>query len=111
MAAMGVQISLDNESDRSQLGVEMQWMTPAEMVSEATEVYPGIVVVKRGYIPIGICLQGSGDPYFFRARDGAIVRVPHDAATQEDIDESRIELVVDSVLQLLELGAIEVGAE
>ena len=58
----------------------------------------------RGLIPIGTCLDGSGDPYFFLVRDGAVVRVPHDAATETSLDEAQIELVADSVDRLLELA-------
>jgi len=99
---VGAKISVDPAAERSGLGVEMQWMTPSQMEDEATEAYPGIVAVPRGYVPIGICLEGSGDPYFFRVKDGAVVRIPHDAAAENDLDESRIELVAESVDQLLE---------
>jgi hypothetical protein len=100
----GATISVDDDDDASGLGVEMKWMTPADMVDEATNFYPGIVALPRGYIPIGICLQGSGDPYFFRQRDGSVVRIPHDAATEEDLDEEQIEVVADSVEKLLTMA-------
>lgn len=68
--------------DPSGLGVEMKWMNPEQMLNEATNLYPGIVAIERGYFPIGPCLEGSGDPYFFQASDGAVVRIPHDAASE-----------------------------
>ena len=103
---IGVRISLDDMADRSRLGVEMQWMSADEIRSEATETYPGIVAVPRGYTPIGMCLDGSGDPYFYRNADGAIVRIPHDASSEDSLDESRIEVVADSVEGFLGVGSL-----
>jgi hypothetical protein len=102
----GLRLSLAEDVDRSGYGVELQWMDVDEMLSEATETYPGLVAVGRGYVPIGICLEGSGDPYCYRSRDGAIVRVPHDAATESDLDEDQVEVVADSIEQLLADGEI-----
>lgn len=102
---IGAEFSLDEDADESGLGVAIRWMSPDEMISEATESYPGIVAVPRGLFPIGICLEGSGDPYFFRAGDGAVVRIPHDAATTDSLDEARIEVVAPSVRKLLALAA------
>ena len=90
---IGVVFSIPEERDPSGLGVSMQWLDPEQMLSEAIDVYPGIVAVARGYFPIGMCLAGSGDPYFFRRSDGAVVRVPHDAAseTSGELNENAIE--------------------
>lgn len=104
---VGVRFSLSDEADKSGLGVEMQWMSPDEILSEATEAYPGIVAAKLGYVPIGTCLEGTGDPYFYRPSDGAVVRIPHDAATESELDENRVETVAESVEQLLRLAQPE----
>jgi hypothetical protein len=103
---IGVTFSVPEERDASGLGVEMQWLDPEGMLSEAIDVYPGIVAVERGYFPIGMCLQGSGDPYFFRLSDGAVVRIPHEAASETDhaLDESAIERVADSIEQLVSVA-------
>jgi hypothetical protein len=103
---IGVSLSLRNEDDESGLGAELQWMNADQMISEATETYPGITAAMRGYVPIGMCLEGSGDPYFWRVSDGAIVRIPHDAAKRNILDESRIELVAESAERLIELAEI-----
>jgi hypothetical protein len=98
---VGECLSVSEENDLSRLGAELQWMSPEQMISEATETYPGIVAIARGYVPIAMCLEGSGDPYFWRETDDAIVRIPHDAAAEDSLDEERIELVAQSVEQLL----------
>ena len=104
---LGVSFSVPPEADASGLGVEMRWMGPDEMLSEAVDAYPGIVAVRAGYVPVGDCLEGSGDPYFYRGSDGAIVRVPHDAATDDVLDTTRIELVTASVSAFLDVAEIE----
>jgi hypothetical protein len=95
----GVQCSL--EADASGMSVAMEWMTLEHTLSEATEAYPGKLASKRGYVPIGDCLMGSGDPYFYRNEDGAVVRIPHDAAASMTLNENMVELVATSVEQLL----------
>ena len=102
---IGVQLSIAPEDDLSGLGVELEWMAPDDVLAEATGAYPGIVAVARGLIPVGTCLEGSGDPYFLRVRDGAVVRVPHDAATETTLDETAIELVASSIDDLLDRAA------
>ena len=104
---VGLKFSLDDEADKSEMGAEIQWMTPEQMLSEARDVFPGIIAVKRGYIPVGMCLEGSGDSYFYRAKDGAIVRVPHDAGTEEELDEGQIEVVTKSVKDLIDKAEVE----
>ena len=106
---IGLTLSVPEERDPSGLGVYMRWLTSEEMLSEATDVYPGIVAVARGYFPIGMCLQGSGDPYFFRQSDGAVVRIPHEAASEspQGLNESAIERVADSVEHLVSLADLE----
>ena len=101
MPLVGVEFTLDAATDPSGLGVELRWMTPAEMVSEALDVYPGLVAVPLGFLPVGICLGGSGDPYFVRVRDLALVRIPHDAARGGHLDESSEEPVAASVEEFL----------
>jgi hypothetical protein len=104
---IGAQMSLSDADDRSGLGVDMQWFTPEQLVSEATEAYPGIIFAPLGYVPVGMCSVGSGDPYFFREADESIVRVPHEAARGEVADVSAVEVVAESLDRLLELATLD----
>jgi hypothetical protein len=79
----------------------------AVIVDEAVEAYPGILALPLGYIPVAKCLEGSGDPYFFRLNDGAIVRIPHQAAVGSELDEEQVEVVSDSVEELPSSGSME----
>ncbi len=52
-----------------------------------TEAYPGLVVQKDGFLPVGGCQIGSGDPYFIRISEGAggsLYQIYHDAVSDED---------------------------
>src|SRR5215204_5428809 len=84
---VGTEFYLSEEEDESGLGAEMQWLTPAQMISETLETYPGILAGPVGYLPVGMCLIGSGDPYFLKTEAGddpPVVRIPHEAADADD---------------------------
>ena len=95
----GTTFYLSEDEDLSEIGVEMQWMSPEESLDEISNAYPGIDAHKKGYIPVGICLVGSGDPYFIKTNSSgfALVRIPHDACRGGELDETQIELVCDNV--------------
>lgn len=103
---VGLTLLLDDDADESGLGVEFRWMTAKQMVDEATNAYPGIVAILRGFLPVGICLEGSGDPYFIRLEDCAFVRIPHDAVIDDDLDVGRVERVASSVDALIDSANI-----
>jgi hypothetical protein len=97
----GTCLTLEDEADESGLGVELIWLTPPQVISEATECQPGLSVVPQGYIPIGACAVGSGDPYFLDMRGGEtdppLVRVPHDFAVHARYPLDRIERVTTTL--------------
>lgn len=103
---IGLTFRLTTDADESELGAEFRWMTADQMIDEATAAYPGIVAVTRGLLPVGICLEGSGDPYFVRLEDGALVRVPHDAVRGNDLNMSRVEKVSASIEHLMAVAEI-----
>ena len=93
----GSEFSLREEADASELGAEMRWLTPDEMVSEAVETFPGIAAVPFGYLPVAMCLEGSGDPYFIRVAGGEdppLVRIPHEAVDEDGgLRDGEVEVV------------------
>lgn len=102
----GLVFSLDDEQDESGLGAEFRWMSLDEMIDEATVVYPGISAIRQGFLPVGICLEGTGDPYFLRVKDGVLVRIPHDAVVNNELDVNRVEKVATSLKDLVEIAEI-----
>jgi hypothetical protein len=98
----GTTFTLD-ETNPSEIAVDMKWMAPADIREEGRELYPGLDAVKNGYLPIGICLIGSGDPYFLKVGDGKnppVVRIPHDSPEE-------VEAVSPSLEAFLRDAAIE----
>ena len=107
---VGTEFSLSEEEDESGLGVEMQWLTPAQMISETIDTYPGIVAVPLGYLPVGMCLVGSGDPYFLKINPGddpPVVRIPHEAADADgNLNSDLIEQVTPRLSDFLRKAEI-----
>lgn len=107
----GSSFSLDDELDQSEMGVDLKWFSPEQAVDEALNVFPGKSVIDLGYFPIGSCLTGSGDPYFLKfnnnSEDPALVRIPHDLASDGGYPEEEIELVCDSLSSFFEQAEIE----
>lgn len=94
---VGQIFSISEEKDSSGIGVNMEWLTPYEQIQEAYEYYPGLLAVKKGYLPIGMCLEGSGDPYFLKEDNQRyiLVRIPHDAIYDEVLDDDSIEYICE----------------
>lgn len=109
---IGVNFTLSEVLDESGFGVDMAWLSPMEMVEEALDLYPGIAAIQLGYLPIGSCLLGSGDPYFLKMTsdndDPPLVRIPHNILDKnEKIDESKIEQICFSLSRFFELTQVE----
>ncbi|NQZ05558.1 MAG: hypothetical protein HRT35_00215 [Algicola sp.] len=110
-AVIGAVFTMDKETDLSGLGVNMTWMKPSDTVEESQEFYPGIAVTKMGYVPVGICRSGSGDPYFLKMspsyQKATLVRIPHDLVEEDDSYlEENIEYVSHSLVEFFDLCSI-----
>jgi len=106
----GCYFELSENLDESELGVSMKWMTPSQIISEATEAYPGIVALPLGYLPVGICMVGSGDYYFiqFKNINLPLVRIPHEAVDGNmQLIEKRVEVVSTTLWKFFEIADIE----
>src|SRR5688500_4058060 len=104
---VGIELSLSEDDAESGMGAEMRIMDDSEVLSEAFETYPGRVAVPLGYVPFAICLEGSGDPYFIRSSDGAVVRIPHDAVEEDELEESSIEVIAPALDDLFEKTTLD----
>lgn len=108
----GSRFSLTEEDDQSEMGVEFRWMSPRQIATEVRDAQPGKAAAKCGYLPIGQCLEGSGDPYFLRvsenAANPAIVRIPHDSIGSDgDLLESDVEVVAGTLAEFLSDCSVE----
>lgn len=109
-ALHGACFAVPEDVDASGLGAELQLLTLAQAREEAEDAYPGLAVRAGGYVPVGMCLLGSGDPYFIRTQDGLggpLYRIRHDAIHPIGADgvvryrEDAIERVLPSYEALL----------
>jgi hypothetical protein len=107
----GTAFRLSEDQDQSGLGVAMRWLTPPQMISETVETYPAIAAAASGYLPIGMCLKGSGDYYFLKTDSGddpPVVRIPHDAVDGEyKLLEDQVEVVAQNLSTFFEETSID----
>ena len=100
---IGKEIEVSDEADMSSLGADLKIMTWEQAKSESTEWHPGIEAAKSGYFPVAMCLEGSGDYYYINAKleNGPLFRIYHDSVAGEELEESGVEMVLESYAQLL----------
>lgn len=101
----GIELEIEEEQDLSELGVSLKLFNKQEIIEEMNNYYPGLVVKKDNYIPIGSCSFGSGDPYFINSNDGAdgkLYRIYHDEFSDDEYDkDSAIDVVLNNYKTLL----------
>jgi hypothetical protein len=96
-ALVGGRTSIPEDKDLTGVGADIYWFTDEQAREEKEEFYPGIAVAKHGFVPVGGCDMGSGDPYFICAADGAggpLYRVYHDSVREDGFDRSEAVAVV-----------------
>lgn len=102
---LGREARIPVSADRSAVGAEIGFLDEAGSRSEALDFYPGLAVSADGFIPVGECLLGSGDPYFIQISDGEggpLYRIYHDAVSAEGYDRSTaVAIVLDDYRDLL----------
>ena len=109
-ALVGAQFSLAEGDDASDMGVELQWMTPKQSADESQETYPAIPAAKQGYVQVGTCLEGTGDPYFLRLGDSTdppLVRILHDEVDDDTLTEHAVEIVTPTLVEFFSKATIE----
>ena len=98
----GKEVEVPENDDLTGLGIEILILDEAAAQQEVEELYPGIAVAKDGFIPVGGCAFGSGDPYFINERAdqaGPLYRIYHDLVGEEGYDRDQ---AVVTVLQSYE---------
>jgi hypothetical protein len=90
---------LNEKEDLSGVGADFSLMRYEHIIDEAENAYPGLVVIKDGFIPVGSCLIGTGDPYFINEKEGkngSLYRIYHDSVFDDGYDS---ETAIDKVLE------------
>lgn len=101
----GLEVSVPDSVDRSEIGIDMEFLDDAGCRGEMNEAYPGLAVAADGFIAVGSCSIGSGDPYFINVNDGEggpLYRIYHDAVSEHGYKRSEaVEVVLDDYRQLV----------
>jgi hypothetical protein len=102
---VGGRTTIPEEKDASGVGADIYWFTDEQAREEKDEFYPGIAVAKDGFVPVGGCDTGSGDPYFICVTDGAdgpLYRVYHDSVREDGYDrDEAVAVVLQDYRQIL----------
>jgi hypothetical protein len=94
---IGRQFFVPVQSDLSGVGAVIEILDEQGIRTEQTEAYPGIGVSKAGYVTVGDCSSGTGDPYFINAHDGEggpLYRIYHEEVIDENYDPARAIVIV-----------------
>jgi len=93
---------IPESDDDSDVGADIEFFDDAAIRDEMAEAYPGCIVAKEGFLPVGGCQIGSGDPYFIRLSEGesgALYRIYHDSVLAENYSKTDAADVVLSSFQ------------
>jgi len=104
---IGLEIELSESEDHSGASGVIEILDEENTRFESEELYPGIVVLADGYIPVGGCGIGTGDPYFINTNDkdpGPLYRIYHDEVIDQNYDRANaVDIVLNSYRDLLKL--------
>ena len=95
---VGKSFEIPEDQDNSEMGSSFTLMNNDQIASEMNEYYPGLIVKKDSFIPVGSCNSGSGDPYFINSKDGPngkLYRIYHDSVNDQGYD---VDMAIDIVL-------------
>ena len=103
---IGQYFNLSTNDDLSGMGMRMKWLTPNQQIEEAYESYPGKIVIGHNYLPIGMCLAGSGDPYFLKEENSRmnVYRVLHDLSIDDLYRDDMVEFIIPLEELILKVG-------
>jgi hypothetical protein len=96
-ALAGQEVEVPEHADLSGLGIELEFLDETGTKQESEELFPGISACRDGFVPVGGCTFGTGDPYFINVNDGEngpLYRIYHDAVGEDRYDPKQAVTVV-----------------
>jgi hypothetical protein len=73
------------------------WSNASDIRSESIGCYPGLAIRAAGYVNVGCCAHGSGNPYFVNITEGSdppLYQVQHDVSDQAEVIISKARQLV-----------------
>lgn len=92
---------LDSEDDEDYLDIE--FLNAKGIISEATEAYPGISLIDKGYLCIGNDALGTGDQIYISLDEGEnppVYQIYHDVSEYPDEILSAKRIIANSLSEL-----------
>ncbi len=110
-ALSGAEIDIPSGIDPTGAGAEFEILSDVSIRQEAEELFPGIGVAADGFVPVGGCVIGTGDPYFINSNDGPcgpLYRIYHDAVSDAGYDRNdAVDLILNDYSELLKFKVVE----
>ena len=108
-ALVDAELTIPEELDRSRAGAFIRILDEQAATVEARELFPGMGVFQDGFVPVGGCAIGTGDPYFINVNDGdagPLYRISHEDVHEDGYDRAAaVEVVLMDYRELLRFRA------
>jgi hypothetical protein len=103
------EVEIPDTEDLSGVGADIEFFADDSIICEMNDAYPGIVVQKDGFLPVGGCQVGTGDPYFIQVSEGAggsLYQIYHDAVREDGYSrEAAVALVLKDYRDILKFAS------
>ncbi|WP_180242444.1 SMI1/KNR4 family protein [Bacillus sp. AFS029533] len=98
---------IDSEDDEDY--IDMGFLDLEGIISESTELYPGITLLDKGYLCIGYDALGTGDQIYISLEEGEnppVYQIYHDVSEQQEEILSTKRLIANSLSELFKNAKI-----
>lgn len=83
--------------EEDDLNCIIEIFSESDAITESNEYWPGIGVAKDGFIPVGHCGIGTGDPFFINENDGMngpLYKIDHERVSSLGYNRNEAVLVM-----------------
>jgi hypothetical protein len=87
-----LEVEIPAACDLTSIGAVIEILDEDAAASEAHEALPGVGVWADGFVPVGGCGIGTGDPYFINIHDsdnGPLYRISHEDVSLTGYDRAQ----------------------
>lgn len=106
---VALDIEIPEANDLSGVGACIEFFRDDSIIDEMNNAYPGIIVRKDGFLPVGGCEIGTGDPYFIQLSEGSgggLYQIYHDEVSDNGYSkDSAIALILADYRDILKFSS------
>ena len=95
---------INKEHDLSGVGIKMKFLSLRGALTITLNRHPARFLANFGYVPIGLCMYGSGDNYYINKNDGKngrLYRIYYDGVNNKLINDGAIDRVFNNYESIL----------